>query len=184
MWRIWHISNQWVRLCFIIANLTFYDIYSGQKMVEINFLCTHKKLRTKRLAPVLIQEITRRVHLTVSVWCTQVSNSSIRKYLKCCKDDHTLFQTPIKIYITVYFLANVPQGIFQAVYTAGALLPRPISICRWDMMQHEYNGSLSSQLLPSVIEPKEACGGWVFISRPTNTCAVHLQELGSFCLAL
>ncbi|KAH6561708.1 hypothetical protein BASA62_009647 [Batrachochytrium salamandrivorans] len=33
-------------------------------MVEINFLCVHKKLRSKRLAPVLIKEITRRVNLT------------------------------------------------------------------------------------------------------------------------
>jgi len=31
--------------------------------VEINFLCVHKKLRHKRLAPVLIKEITRRVNL-------------------------------------------------------------------------------------------------------------------------
>merc|ERR1719228_2546350 len=33
------------------------------KMVEINFLCVHKKLRSKRVAPVLIREITRRVNL-------------------------------------------------------------------------------------------------------------------------
>ena len=32
------------------------------KMVEINFLCVHKRLRSKRLAPVLIREITRRVN--------------------------------------------------------------------------------------------------------------------------
>uniref|UniRef100_A0A183E022 glycylpeptide N-tetradecanoyltransferase n=1 Tax=Gongylonema pulchrum TaxID=637853 RepID=A0A183E022_9BILA len=32
------------------------------KMVEINFLCVHKKLRSKRVAPVLIREITRRVN--------------------------------------------------------------------------------------------------------------------------
>jgi glycylpeptide N-tetradecanoyltransferase len=32
-------------------------------MVDINFLCVHKKLRLKRLAPVLIKEITRRGHL-------------------------------------------------------------------------------------------------------------------------
>jgi glycylpeptide N-tetradecanoyltransferase len=32
--------------------------------VEINFLCVHKKLRDKRLAPVLIKEVTRRVNLT------------------------------------------------------------------------------------------------------------------------
>jgi glycylpeptide N-tetradecanoyltransferase len=31
-------------------------------MAEINFLCVHKNLRTKRLAPVLIKEVTRRVN--------------------------------------------------------------------------------------------------------------------------
>ncbi len=56
-----------------------------QKMVEINFLCVHKKLRSKRVAPVLIREITRRVNMT---------------------------------------------GIFQAVYTAGVVLPKPVSTCR------------------------------------------------------
>jgi len=34
---------------------------------EINFLCVHKKLRSKRLAPVLIKEITRRCNL-VNIW--------------------------------------------------------------------------------------------------------------------
>jgi len=36
-------------------------------MAEINFLCAHKSLREKRLAPVLIKEVTRRVNLT-SIW--------------------------------------------------------------------------------------------------------------------
>ncbi|XP_023346924.1 glycylpeptide N-tetradecanoyltransferase 2 [Eurytemora carolleeae] len=57
-----------------------------KKMVEINFLCVHKKLRSKRLAPVLIREITRRVNL---------------------------------------------KGIFQAVYTAGVVLPKPVGTCRY-----------------------------------------------------
>lgn len=57
-----------------------------QRMVEINFLCVHKKLRSKRVAPVLIREITRRVNL---------------------------------------------RGIFQATYTAGVLLPKPIAKCRY-----------------------------------------------------
>lgn len=35
--------------------------------VEINFLCVHKQLRAKRLAPVMIKEVTRRVNLT-GVW--------------------------------------------------------------------------------------------------------------------
>lgn len=37
------------------------------KMAEINFLCVHKDLRAKRLAPVLIKEITRRVNLH-NIW--------------------------------------------------------------------------------------------------------------------
>jgi len=57
-----------------------------KKMVEINFLCVHKKMRSKRVAPVLIREITRRVNAT---------------------------------------------GIFQAVYTAGVVLPKPVATCRY-----------------------------------------------------
>lgn len=55
--------------------------------VEINFICVHKKLRSKRLAPVLIKEVTRRINL---------------------------------------------NGIFQAFYTAGTILPSPISIGRYN----------------------------------------------------
>uniref|UniRef100_A0A8C5Y5J8 Glycylpeptide N-tetradecanoyltransferase n=1 Tax=Microcebus murinus TaxID=30608 RepID=A0A8C5Y5J8_MICMU len=68
----------------IPANIHVYD--TEKKMVEINFLCVHKKLRSKRVAPVLIREITRRVHL---------------------------------------------EGIFQAVYTAGVVLPKPVGTCRY-----------------------------------------------------
>ncbi|CAO1632707.1 unnamed protein product [Jaminaea pallidilutea] len=53
---------------------------------EINFLCVHKKLRSKRLAPVLIKEVTRQCHLT---------------------------------------------GVFQAIYTVGAVLPTPMSCARY-----------------------------------------------------
>jgi glycylpeptide N-tetradecanoyltransferase len=56
------------------------------KVTEINFLCIHKKLRSKRLAPVLIKEITRRCYLA---------------------------------------------GIFHAIYTAGVVLPTPVSTCRY-----------------------------------------------------
>jgi len=40
-------------------------VYGVEKnMAEVNFLCVHRKLRSKRLAPVLIKEITRRVNYT------------------------------------------------------------------------------------------------------------------------
>lgn len=56
------------------------------EMVEINFLCVHKKLRSKRLAPTLIREITRRVN---------------------------------------------KRNIFQACYTAGVVIPKPVSTARY-----------------------------------------------------
>ena len=37
------------------------------QMAEVNFLCVHKKLRDKRLAPALIREVTRRVNLR-NIW--------------------------------------------------------------------------------------------------------------------
>lgn len=37
------------------------------KSVEVNFLCVHKSLRRKRLAPILIREVTRRVNL-YDIW--------------------------------------------------------------------------------------------------------------------
>ena len=33
------------------------------QMAEVNFLCVHKKLREKRLTPMLIREVTRRVNV-------------------------------------------------------------------------------------------------------------------------
>lgn len=70
--------------------------HQDRSVVEINFLCVHKKLRSKRLAPVLIREITRRVNL---------------------------------------------RNVWQAVYTAGIVLPRPIT------SSHYYHRSLNPKKL-------------------------------------
>lgn len=87
----WHVGVRVAKsgrlIAFISAIPAEIKVYKKNlKVVEINFLCVHKKLRSKRLAPVLIREITRRVNLT---------------------------------------------GIFQAVYTAGVVLPKPITTCRY-----------------------------------------------------
>lgn len=87
----WHVGVRVAKsgrlIAFISAIPADIKVYEKSlKVVEINFLCVHKKLRSKRLAPVLIREITRRVNLT---------------------------------------------GIFQAVYTAGVVLPKPITTCRY-----------------------------------------------------
>ena len=46
------------------------------KIAEINFLCVHKKLRSKKLAPVMIKEITRRVNLT-KCWQAYFTSGSV-----------------------------------------------------------------------------------------------------------
>ena len=69
------------------------------KMAEINYLCVHKKLRAKRLAPVLIKEITRRVN---------------------------------------------QQNVWQALYTAGVVVPKPIGTASY------YHRSLNPKKLVEV----------------------------------
>ncbi|KAF2664982.1 N-myristoyl transferase [Microthyrium microscopicum] len=56
------------------------------RSAEVNYLCVHKKIRGKRLAPLLIKEITRRFYVT---------------------------------------------GIYQAIYTAGVVVPSPLSTCQY-----------------------------------------------------
>ncbi|XP_041670983.1 glycylpeptide N-tetradecanoyltransferase 1-like isoform X2 [Cheilinus undulatus] len=71
---------------FIAAVPADVCIYETEKrMVQVKFLCVHKKLRLKRMTPVLIRELTRRVK---------------------------------------------QQGIYQAFYAAGIVLPTPLSSCR------------------------------------------------------
>lgn len=91
-WKLtWHcgvrVASNSKLVGFISAVPAHIKVYDKEvNMVEINFLCVHKRLRSKRVAPVLIREITRRVNL---------------------------------------------EGIFQAVYTAGIVLPKPVGTCRY-----------------------------------------------------
>jgi len=68
--REWHLCVRSVTpkgksiVGFITAIPATIHVYGQEHlMVEINFLCVHSKLRTNRLAPVLIREITRRANI-------------------------------------------------------------------------------------------------------------------------
>jgi len=63
LWRALSSTQKFVAfICGIPATLKMYE--RAIPIVKINFLCVHKKLRSKRLAPVLIVEISRRLTLT------------------------------------------------------------------------------------------------------------------------
>ncbi|KAL1632043.1 glycylpeptide N-tetradecanoyltransferase [Neofusicoccum ribis] len=91
-WRdIWHVGVRATQSRKLVAFISGIPVKLRVRKnlvdsVEINFLCVHKKLRSKRLAPTLIKEITRR----------------------CYQND-----------------------IFQAIYTAGVILPTPVATCRY-----------------------------------------------------
>lgn len=87
----WHVGVRQVsngRLRGFISGIpALVQVYDDARpMSEINFLCVHQRLRAKRLAPVLIKEVTRRVNL---------------------------------------------RDQWQAVYTAGVVLPKPVAQCHY-----------------------------------------------------
>lgn len=56
-------------LLAFIAAIPVKTVVNGKAidMAEVNFLCVHKKLRSKKLAPIMIKEVTRRVNLQ-NIW--------------------------------------------------------------------------------------------------------------------
>ncbi|KAJ3514368.1 hypothetical protein NMY22_g14755 [Coprinellus aureogranulatus] len=81
---------------------------------EINYLCVHKELRSKRLAPVLIKEVTRQCHL---------------------------------------------KGIFQAIYTAGVVIPTPVSLIETKFSYVPRNMTLARMIRVNRLEPKTSLQG-------------------------
>ncbi|KAI7895080.1 acyl-CoA N-acyltransferase [Mucor mucedo] len=111
-----------------VAMRTYEKVHN---LTEINFLCVHKKLRSKRLAPVLIKEITRRSHI---------------------------------------------EGIFQAAYTAGVVIPKPIATCRY------YHRSLNPKKLVecnfSRIPPRSTLSRMIKNFKvPEKTSTAGLREM-------
>eukprot|EP00299_Pterocystis_sp_00344_P012008 c5700_g1_i1.p1 GENE.c5700_g1_i1~~c5700_g1_i1.p1 ORF type:complete len:387 (-),score=94.34 c5700_g1_i1:46-1206(-) len=116
---------------FISAIPATLDIYhSPRPLVEINFLCVHKKLREKRLAPVLIREVTRRCNI---------------------------------------------NGIFQAVYTGGSVVPTPVVGCRY------YHRNLNTKKLVEIrftsLNQRQTLARAIKLYRLPETPRVPLEPL-------
>ncbi|XP_017548671.1 glycylpeptide N-tetradecanoyltransferase 1b isoform X3 [Pygocentrus nattereri] len=70
----------------IPATVQIYD--TERKMVEVNFLCVHKKLRSKRVAPVLIREISRRVQRQGQFQAVYSTSAVLPKPMASCRYWH------------------------------------------------------------------------------------------------
>jgi len=95
------------------------------QMVEINFLCVHKKLRDKRLAPVLIKEITRRVNLEDTWQATYTAGVVIPKPIAKNQYFHRSFD-PKKL-VEIGF-SSVPRNSTIARMTRLARVPPETTI--------------------------------------------------------
>lgn len=61
---------------------------------EINYLCVHKKLRSKRLAPVLIKEVTRQCNLKGVFQAIYTGGVVIPTPVSVCRYHHRLLNIP------------------------------------------------------------------------------------------
>jgi glycylpeptide N-tetradecanoyltransferase len=90
---------------------------SDMMMCEINFLCVHKKLRSKRLAPVLIKEVTRRVNL-LDIWqAIYTAGVTIPTPVASCRYYHRTLNA-IKLLETgfTYKRASITKNAFKRMY--------------------------------------------------------------------
>ena len=84
------------------------------KMIEINFLCIHRSIRNKRLAPVLIKEITRRTNLHGIFQAFYTASHELPNTLMKCVYHHRPLNVP-KL-IDVNFMSK-PQKISMHGYS-------------------------------------------------------------------
>lgn len=94
-------------LAFITGIPTAIRVYDKViSVAEINFLCVHKKLRSKRLAPLLIKEVTRRVHLK-DVWhAVYTAGSVLPRPVASCTYYHRSINPRKLVDIKFSFLPN------------------------------------------------------------------------------
>ncbi|KAK0524853.1 glycylpeptide N-tetradecanoyltransferase [Tilletia horrida] len=93
--------------------------------VEINFLCVHKKLRSKRLAPVLIKEVTRQCHLTGIFQAIYTGGTVIPTPVSCARYYHRAIN-PRKL-LQIGFSA-IPKGMDPEAYYRRYEVPKQTSI--------------------------------------------------------
>lgn len=108
------------KLFGFISGIPVHINVNGKQMLmaEINFLCVHRSLRTKKLAPVLIKEVTRRVN----------------RY-----------------------------NIWQAIYTAGIVIPTPIAQTTY--WHRSLNPKKLIEVGFSVLPPKTPLSRYVKINK-------------------
>ncbi|WFD04175.1 glycylpeptide N-tetradecanoyltransferase [Malassezia obtusa] len=93
---------------------------TSRQSTEINFLCVHKRLRSKRLAPVLIKEVTRRCNLTGIFQAIYTVGSVLPTPVSCARYYHRTLNAPKLLDIG---FSAVPHGMSREAHIARFALP-------------------------------------------------------------
>ena len=80
-------------------------------LAEIDFLCVKKELRSRRLAPVLIQEVSRRIHMRNMWWAVYTSGTLLPKPFAQCSYYHRNLN--VKKLVDIEF-TSLPHNINMA----------------------------------------------------------------------
>ncbi|PGH14056.1 glycylpeptide N-tetradecanoyltransferase [Polytolypa hystricis UAMH7299] len=125
-WRKeWHVGVRATRSRKLVASICGVPAeiaVRGQslKVVEINFLCVHKKLRSKRLTPVLIKEITRRCYLSDIFQAIYTVGNVLPTPVSSCRYYHRSLNW-LKLYEVGF--SPLPHGSTKARQISKSFLP-------------------------------------------------------------
>lgn len=140
--------------------------------VEINFLCIHKKLRAKRLAPVLIKEITRRVNKR-DIWQALYTGGVVLPSpIATCRYTHRPINWS-KLYDVGF--SHLPANQTKAAMVANYALPnttktaglRPMKVEDLDHV-HELLNKFQEKFDIVQLFEKEELSHWLLGDQPTK----------------
>ena len=93
------------------------------KMIEINFLCIHQSIRNKRLAPILIKEVTRRTNLHGIFQAFYTASSKLPNVLMNCLYYHRPLNVP-KL-VDIDFMTKPPKISIQGYSKLFKTIEKP-----------------------------------------------------------
>jgi glycylpeptide N-tetradecanoyltransferase len=126
------------------------------RQVEINFLCISKKLRTKRLAPVMIKEVTRRTNLRNIFQAVYTANLELPNILATSR--YLLRFINVKKLVDIGFtnINNKSMSMYEKLYKIKEpeIKMRPIENKDLDVCFDKLNKKLMNYNLTQIFDKK------------------------------
>jgi glycylpeptide N-tetradecanoyltransferase len=164
----------------IPANVKIYDKIIPQ--IEINLLCVNKKFRNKRLAPVMIKEVTRRTNLRGIFQAVYTAGLDLPNKLATLQYMHRIIDVKRMSSVGFFSIVENKISIYEKLYKVK--LPKldcdysisPIELSDVDVCVDKLNTSLSKYKLTHVFD-KESFTHY-FMSKPNVVYTLVIKKAG------